>query len=288
MGKQSIKRNERNKENSELDKLDKEYKEPIFSIEETKITEETKFAEDKAEALSDPVVKEQLNSIVAGASITAAEILASPGIPIKGDIPTQEINVNPENMTDTEHADAEDSGSGLGSGGMVPADAPVEDEAIAQADIEKKITEGNAINESVGEVNEGLLEKLNEAAETILKCLPDEMAKDFRTACFKDFNMKDMGIYLMGLLNRLYKVGDYYNPDIEPEWDKRVVGYSSELYCNNCNKLIENSTNLNQLFCSNLCSKNYKERYSTGVIRPSEKDRPTEEEQDQEAWDKEL
>lgn len=154
-------------------------------------------------------------------------------------------------------------------------------------DAESKIAEGNATNAAVDEVNEELLERLNEAAETLLKCLPDEMAKDFRTACFKDHSMKDMGIYLMGLLNRLYKVGDYYNPDIEPEWDKRVVGYSSELYCNYCNKLIENPGNLNQLFCSNLCSKNYKDKYSTGVIKPVEKEHPTEEEEDQKAWDKE-
>ena len=243
-----ITRNERGQTNEDT----AEDKEPIFSIEA--IEDMGKIAN----KLSDPGVKAQLDSIVTGKSITATEA-----------------------MTDEEHADAEDSGSG----GMVPADVPAGD---AETNAEKKITEGNASNEAVDEVNEALLERLNDAAEIILKCLPDEMAKDFRTACFKDHSMKDMGIYIMGLLNRLYKVGDYYNPDIEPEWDKRVVGYSSELSCNSCGKEICNPTNLNQLFCSNICSKNYKEKYSTGIIRPNEKDRPTEEEQDQKAWDKEL
>ncbi len=275
----AIKRNERNKDVSEIEKLEKEYDEPTFAIESTRPIGESeiiKELKETADKLSDPVVKEQLESIVTGTSIVGGKELA----PASGFVTVEKSAAPTEETVEKQ----------LESDSIIyrePKSGDFDNPATG-ADAEEKIIKGNVENKAVGEVNEELLEKLNKAAETLLKCLPDEMAKDFRTACFKDHSMKDMGIYLMGLLNRLYKVGDYYNPDIEPEWDKRVVGYSSELYCNNCNKLIENPTNLNQLFCSNVCSKNYKERYSTGVIKPAEKEHPTEEEQDQKAWDNEL
>jgi hypothetical protein len=269
MGKKLVTRNERNQDKESIEKLESEYEErittsdPIFSIEEKTTADEVP---------GDPNIKAQLGSIVAGKEIVATSgfmPVEKTDIPVKDDIPTQEIAKDQENLDMASE--------------VYKASKAIE----SRPDAETKIIEGNKANAAVDEVNEELLEKLNEAAETLLKCLPDEMAKDFRTACFKDFGMKDMGIYLMGLLNRLYKVGDYYNPDIEPEWDKRIVGYSSELYCNYCGKLIENPGNLNQLFCCNLCSKNYRVKYSTGVIKPVEKELPTEEEQDQTAWDKE-
>ena len=137
------------------------------------------------------------------------------------------------------------------------------------------------------EVDESLLLALNNSADLILECLPPGLKADFHTACYKDFFMKDIGLYVLGLLNRMYKMGDYYNPDIEPEWDRRIVGISKNLKCNYCSKEIPNPQNINQLFCCNLCAKRYREKDKTGVIFPGEKDLGSEADQDAKAWEKE-
>jgi hypothetical protein len=150
----------------------------------------------------------------------------------------------------------------------------------------KKIPVGEEI------VDEEMLKALNKAGDLFLECLPPGVGRDFRIACYKDFFMKDIGIYIMGLLNRMYKMGDYYNPDIEPEWDRRIVGVSKNLICNYCEKEIPDPQHINQLFCNvedggNLCAKRYKDRENTGVIFPNEKDRGSEAERDEKDWERE-
>lgn len=217
-----------------------------------------------------------------------------PEKPKEQPVPESEVE-----MTEEEHVAAEDPGTSTPTFEVeeeegkkeetveeVPKDVPIE--VTKEAVVERKITGGDIANLNVREVDEDLLVKINASAEEILKCLPNEMARDFRIACYKDYDMKDLGIYFMGLLNRLYKTGDFYNPDIEPEWDKRVVGYSAELVCNFCKEIIVDAQNIGQLFCTNACAKKYKDKYTTGVLKPSDKDRGSEAEQDEIAWDREV
>ena len=146
--------------------------------------------------------------------------------------------------------------------------------------------EKKAIEEEVV-VDEERLAKLNEAARLILDHLTPEVRKEFEIAA-QEWDIQDISIYVLGLLNRLYKTVDYYNPDIEPEWQKRVVGYDDHLICKNCNELIASPVHLKQKFCCNLCAKEYADgTKSTGVVYPSTADLGTEEEQDAAAYEKE-
>lgn len=136
-------------------------------------------------------------------------------------------------------------------------------------------------------VDEERLARLNEAARLILDHLTPEVRREFEIAA-KEWDIQDISIYILGLLNRLYKTVDYYNPDIEPEWQKRVVGYDDKLLCQNCNELIINPVHLKQKFCCNLCAKEYANASkNTGIVYPSTADLGTEEEQDAAAYEKE-
>ena len=130
------------------------------------------------------------------------------------------------------------------------------------------------------------LKKLNECAEFILDQLFPEEAHEYRIAS-SDSGIEDIGIYIMGLLNRLYKQADYYNPDLEPEWEKRVVGYTDKLKCANCQRIIDHPRNLKQRFCSNICAKEYSDATTTGVVYPPEKDYGPETKSDELSWERE-
>jgi len=111
------------------------------------------------------------------------------------------------------------------------------------------------------------LELLNEWASNILNCLDPEAKQNFHTAAF-DAKVVDIGLYILGILNRMHKMGDYFEPDIEVEWEKGTIGYDQELFCEYCKQKITNAQHLQQKFCSNRCSRNYKLRNATGVIYP--------------------
>lgn len=132
-------------------------------------------------------------------------------------------------------------------------------------------------------------EKINEAAEEILSCLEPLFAREFKLAC-NEMRCADIGIYILAILNRLSKEADYYNPDFEAEWEKGVVGYNDDLYCEYCSKKIENPDKLKQRFCSNLCARYFRETQQTGVIYPDEHTLPgkSEEEIEREAYEAEL
>lgn len=129
---------------------------------------------------------------------------------------------------------------------------------------------------------------INQGAEEILSCLEPRFAQEFRIAAM-EFGVKDIGIYILGILNRLAKEVDYSNPDFEVEWEAGVVGYTDTLYCSYCSKEITNPTKLKQKFCSNLCAKYYREQDRTGVIYPDETapNTPSEEEQERIAFEAE-
>ena len=135
-------------------------------------------------------------------------------------------------------------------------------------------------------IDEAKLRKLNSSAYFILDNMHPGMKQEFDTAC-KDFGMKDIGIYLMGLLNRLYKTVDYYNPDFEPEWENRILDLNDDLICQNCGKDIEDPEHIRQIYCCNLCAKEARDKAKTGVVYPTVKDHGSEAEQDEKAWIKE-
>ena len=136
-------------------------------------------------------------------------------------------------------------------------------------------------------VDEARLKRLNVASMLILDHLTPEVRKEFMIAA-KEWGIDDIGIYLLGLLNRLYKTVDFYNPDIEPEWQDRVVGYDDKLICQQCNQIIQNPTHFKQKFCSNICARDYDLGASdTGVVYPNNTDLGTEAEQDAEAAERE-
>jgi hypothetical protein len=63
---------------------------------------------------------------------------------------------------------------------------------------------------------------------------------------------------------------DYWESDIEPEWEQGLVGYNEHLFCEFCKEEIMpgKTTHLKQRFCSNLCAKRYKEANTTGLVFP--------------------
>jgi len=137
-----------------------------------------------------------------------------------------------------------------------------------------------------GKVDEAKLKRLNSSAYFILENMHPGMTKEFDIAK-NDFGIKDMGIYIMGLLNRLYKTVDYYNPDFEPDWEQRIVDLNDELICQNCKKKITDPKNIKQIYCSNACAHEAKKKSKTGVIQPNPQDLGTEAEQDEKQWVKE-
>lgn len=110
---------------------------------------------------------------------------------------------------------------------------------------------------------------INQGAEELLSCLEPSYANEYRIASM-EYGVKDIGIYILGILNRLAKEVDYNNPDFEVEWEQGVVGYTDTLHCNYCGKEIISPTKLKQKFCSNLCAKYYREQGNTGIIYPDE------------------
>jgi len=135
--------------------------------------------------------------------------------------------------------------------------------------------------------NEIRRDKLNEAANVILSCLEPNSARDIRTAA-SDFKVNSIGIYVLGLLNRLIKTVDYYEPDIEAEWESGRVGYSPSIFCKYCNEEIEKPTNLKQVYCSNRCARRDRDFGKTGVIFPSDHSiTPPETVADEKKWEQE-
>lgn len=133
--------------------------------------------------------------------------------------------------------------------------------------------------------NQDNLDELNRSADFILNCLPPGIKKDFEVAAF-DNGVEDLGIFIIGLLNQMYKMGDYYNPDIENEWTKKSIGYRGNLTCQYCGKTITDPRHVDQLYCNNTCAKNAKEN-KPGLVFPREKEYPTEEEIDKKNWERE-
>ena len=74
------------------------------------------------------------------------------------------------------------------------------------------------------------LGEINVGADAILSCLEPQFAKEFYTAA-KDYRCEDIGIYILGILNRLSKQADYYDIDFEPEWEVGDVGFTDKLHC---------------------------------------------------------
>lgn len=130
---------------------------------------------------------------------------------------------------------------------------------------------------------------INQGAEELLSCLEPNFANEFRIAAM-EHRVADIGIYILGILNRLSKEVDFNNPDFEVEWEQGVVGYTDVLKCNYCGKEIINPTKLKQKFCTNLCAKYYREQGDTGVVYPDEFTVPSEtpEEQERKAYEEEL
>lgn len=111
------------------------------------------------------------------------------------------------------------------------------------------------------------IELLNEWADNILNCLDPEAKQNFHTAAF-DAKVLDIGLYILGILNRMHKMGDYFEPDIEFEWEQGQIGHNQDLFCEYCQEKINRPLHLNQRFCSNKCARNYKLQNTTGVIYP--------------------
>ena len=129
--------------------------------------------------------------------------------------------------------------------------------------------------------------KLNDAADVILSCLEPSSAQDIRMAA-KDYKIMDMGIYILGLINRLVKTVDYYEPDIEVEWESGKVGYSSKLTCKYCGKEIEEPKNIKQIYCSNRCARRDRDFGETGIVFPNQHGTGVSDvEVDEKQWEKE-
>lgn len=111
--------------------------------------------------------------------------------------------------------------------------------------------------------------KLNVAADVILSCLEPGAARDIRNAA-KDYKIKNIGIYVLGLINRLVKTVDIFEPDIEVEWESGKVGYSSILFCKYCNTEITKPKNIGQIYCSNRCARRDSDFGKTGVLFPTD------------------
>jgi hypothetical protein len=138
------------------------------------------------------------------------------------------------------------------------------DESIKERDKRDK-----EIKERERQENERKRIKLNDAADVVLSCLEPSSAQDIRMAA-KDYKIRDMGVYILGLINRLVKTVDYYEPDIEAEWESGKVGYSSKLTCKYCGKDIEEPKNIKQIYCSNRCARRDRDFGETGIVFPNQ------------------
>jgi len=161
------------------------------------------------------------------------------------------------------------------SGGPVPV--KTEEERKSDAERKEKIKKNKEMRKS-----------LNESALFLLSCLEPGFKKDWMEAA-EEQRVKDIGVYVLGVLNRLSKMVDYMEYDIEPEWEQGVIGYNEQLYCEYCKKEIEltRTTNLRQRFCSNLCAKRYEDAHKTGIVFPADKFGPSEEAMEEKKWMKE-
>lgn len=134
----------------------------------------------------------------------------------------------------------------------------------ADSDQDKRDRERRIAEEASGQTR---IELLNEWATNLLSCLDPEARQNFHTAAF-DAKVTDIGLYILGMLNRLHKMGDYFEPDIEVEWEQGSIGYDQDLYCEYCSTKIVEPQHLKQRFCNNRCARNYKLKNTTGVIYP--------------------
>jgi len=159
------------------------------------------------------------------------------------------------------------------TGGFVPAKD--ENEKALEAKKQRELKQ-----------SEERIKKLNAAATYILNCLEPGFCQDWMQAA-QENRVKDIGVYVLGVFNRLSKMVDYMETDIEPEWDRGFVGYDQHLFCEYCKEEIEKPTNIKQRFCSNLCAKRYKDSNTTGVIYPGTNRGPTEEEAEEKQWERE-
>jgi hypothetical protein len=162
--------------------------------------------------------------------------------------------------------------------------APVADKKVAQkagskqrrskADVGGFIKPSNGDDKDLSDRRSKQKEKgkekiilLNDWANNILSCLDPEAKQNFLTAAF-DAKVKDIGVYILGVLNRMHKMADYFEPDIETDWEDGLVGYDQDLYCGYCGKEIKEPTHLRQIFCDNKCARNHKLQNTTGVLFP--------------------
>lgn len=130
------------------------------------------------------------------------------------------------------------------------------------------------------------LSELNRCAEFILNCLPPGTKKEFEVAAF-DNQIDQIGVFILGLLNQSFKMGDFCNPDVETTWENNEIGYRGDMKCQFCGKKIVNPKNVNQVFCNNLCAKGA-DRYPTGVLKPVEKVHPSDAQNDERSYESEL
>lgn len=118
-------------------------------------------------------------------------------------------------------------------------------------------------------LSERKIEIINKAANDILDCLDPRFVDEYKIAA-KEYSCKDIGVYILAVLNRLAKEVDFYNPDFEPEWEQGIVGFTTKLYCRYCGKEIENPTKFKQVYCCNLCAKYDREQNEPGIIYPDQ------------------
>jgi hypothetical protein len=133
------------------------------------------------------------------------------------------------------------------------------------------------------------IKKLNDAAWTILSYLEPSFKADWKQAA-EEQKVMDIGVYVLGVLNRLSKMVDYWETDIEPDWEQGIIDYTEHLFCEYCKKEIEmtKDTHLRQRFCSNLCAKRYADVHTTGIIFPNNNPGPAEAVIEEKQWRKEA
>lgn len=126
-----------------------------------------------------------------------------------------------------------------------------------------------AYEEKEKKAGEERRKSLNAAAETILACLEPSAARDIKTASL-DYKIHDIGLYILGLINRLVKTVDIFEPDIEIEWENGKVGYDVAPVCKYCGKEIVEPKNIKQIYCSNRCARRDRNFGETGVVFPNQ------------------
>lgn len=128
---------------------------------------------------------------------------------------------------------------------------------------------------------------IDQAVETILSLFEPNVKKEFEIAAH-ELGLS-LPLYIAGLLNYLYLIPDYYNPDVDQGWLEGNKPKIKDLFCqySKCGKKIEKPQHVNQIFCCNECAKwGVKER-KPGVVHPVPTERETEEQTDLKAYKKE-